>query len=132
MRARDMVANEAEGRAEALRRIAACRSARVEELDLGGLQLTALDGELLAALCQLGWLRRLFLGPSAEAQEKPRLVFTSEGKISKVSNALGALPGALFDALRQLERLDLALIDLRGLPYSIANLVNLTSLHLDG
>jgi len=87
---------------------------------------------LLAALCQLGWLRRLFLGPSAEAQEKPRLVFTSEGKISKVSNALGALPGALFDALRQLERLDLALIDLRGLPYSIANLVNLTSLHLDG
>ena len=48
-----MVANEAEGRAEALRRIAACRSAQAEELDLGGLQLTALDGELLTALCGL-------------------------------------------------------------------------------
>jgi hypothetical protein len=58
-----MVASEAEGRAEALPRIAACRTVQAEELDLGGLQLTALDGELLAALCQLGWLRRLFLRP---------------------------------------------------------------------
>jgi hypothetical protein len=40
-----MVASEAEGRAEALRRIAVCRTAQAEELDLGGLQLTALDGE---------------------------------------------------------------------------------------
>jgi hypothetical protein len=46
-----MVASEAEGRTEALRRIAACSAAQAEELDLGGLQLTALDGELLAALC---------------------------------------------------------------------------------
>ena len=45
-----MVANEAEGRAEALRRIAACRTARAEELDLGGLQLMALDGETFGAL----------------------------------------------------------------------------------
>ena len=42
-----MVANEVEGRAEALRRIAACRTARAEELDLGGLQLTALDVSLV-------------------------------------------------------------------------------------
>jgi hypothetical protein len=59
-----MVASEAEGRAEALRRIAACRTAQAEKLDLGGLHLTSLDGEPLAALCQLGWLRRLFLGHS--------------------------------------------------------------------
>jgi hypothetical protein len=66
-----VVASEAEGRAGALRRIAACRSAQAEELDLGGLRLTVLDGELLAALCQLGWLRRLFLGLSAKAREQP-------------------------------------------------------------
>ena len=63
------MASEAEGRAEALRRIAACRNDRSEELDLGGLQLTVLDGELLTALCQLGWLRQLLLGPSAEAEK---------------------------------------------------------------
>jgi hypothetical protein len=39
-----MVASEVEGRAEALRRIAACRTALAEELDLGGLQITAIDG----------------------------------------------------------------------------------------
>jgi hypothetical protein len=49
-----MVASEFKGRAEALQRIATCRTAQTEELDLGGLQLTALNGELLAALCQLG------------------------------------------------------------------------------
>src|SRR4029077_17787016 len=125
-----MVASEAEGRAEALRRIAACRTAQAEELDLGGLELTTLDGELLAALCQLGWLRRLFLGLSAEAREKPQLAFINEGKNSKVCNALGALPGALFDALTRLERLDLSLNRLRGLPASIANLTALTSLNL--
>ena len=125
-----MVASEAEGRAEALRRIAACRTARAEELDLGGLQLMALDGEPLAALCQLGWLRRLFLGLSAEAREKPQLAYINGGKNSKVRNAFGALPGALFDALTRLERLDLAFNGLRGLPASIANLTALTSLDL--
>jgi len=73
-----MVVSEARGQAEALRRIAACRTAQAEELDLGGLQLTALDGELLAALCQLGWLRRLFLGLSAEARKRAML----RGKLS--------------------------------------------------
>src|SRR5712672_1363223 len=97
-----MVASEAEGRAEALRRIAACRTAQAEELDLGGLQFTALDGELLAVLCQLDWLRRLFLGPSVEARETGRL---ANGE----KNALGGLPGGLFGALTRLERLDLAL-----------------------
>jgi hypothetical protein len=128
-----MVASEAEGRTEALRRIAACCAAQAQELDLGRLQLTAIAGELLAALCQLGWLRRLFFGPSAEAPENPQLAFMDYGqKNSKVCNALDALPGALFDALTRLERLDLALNRLRGLPASIANLTALTSLDLAG
>src|SRR5215467_100323 len=98
-----MVANEAEGRVEALRRIAACRTARAEELDLGGLLLTALDRELLAALCQLGWLRRLFFGLSAEVRGKQQVEW---------------------------ESLDLALNRLRDLPRSIADLTALTSLDL--
>jgi hypothetical protein len=80
-----MVASEAEGRAEALRRIAACRTVQAEELDLGGLQLTALDGELLAALCRLGWLRRLFLGLSAEARENPQLRFINPAKKTRLA-----------------------------------------------
>lgn len=115
-----MVASQAEGRAEALRRIAACRAAQAEELDLGGLQLTALDGELLAALCELGWLRRLFLGPCAEARAKPQREFMSEAERSKMGNAP--------DELTRLERLDLALNRLRSLPVSIANLIALTKL----
>jgi hypothetical protein len=39
---------ELDGRAEALRRIAACRQTEQEELDLGGLQLTSLDDEILS------------------------------------------------------------------------------------
>src|SRR4051794_7150026 len=118
-----MVASEAEGRAEALRRIAACRTAQAEELDLGGLQLTALDGELLSGLCQLGWLRRLFLGPDAEAR--------LQSNFSEYStNALRALPNAPFDALTQLEQLDLANNRLLGLPTTIANSTRLTSLDL--
>jgi hypothetical protein len=46
-----MIASEAEGRVEALLRIAACWIAHAEELDLGGLRLAALDGELLTELC---------------------------------------------------------------------------------
>jgi internalin A len=127
-----MIANEAEGRAEALRRIAACRAARAEELDLGGLQLTALDGELLSALRQLGWLRWLFLGPSAETREKPELAFIGYERNSAACNELGALPGALFDTLTRLERLDLSFNRLRDLPASIANLTALANLNLVG
>jgi hypothetical protein len=53
-----MVPSEAEGRAEALRRIAACRTTREDELDLGALQLNSLD-EILKPLCELTWLRRV-------------------------------------------------------------------------
>lgn len=110
-----MVANEAEGRAEALRRIAACRAAQAEELDLRGLQLTALDGELLDALCQLGWLRGLLLGGAGDALEAS-------------NNKVRELPGVLCDALPRLERLDLAYSRLFELPASIANLAVLTRL----
>jgi hypothetical protein len=77
-----MVASEAEVGMEALLRIAACHTAQAEELDLGGLQLTALDGELLAALFQLSWLQRLFLGESAEVREIPPLaLLTGENSL---------------------------------------------------
>jgi hypothetical protein len=49
-----------------------------------------------------------------------------------VCNALGALPGAPFDALTRLEQLNLARNRLRSLPASIANLSALNSLNLDG
>lgn len=45
-----MVANMAQAQMEVLRRITLCRAKNAEGLDLGGLQLTALDGMLLAAL----------------------------------------------------------------------------------
>jgi Leucine-rich repeat (LRR) protein len=125
-----MAASEAEGRSEALRRIAACRSAQSEELDLGGLQLRTLDGELLTALCELGWLRRLLLGSSVEAREKPQLLWINGEKNLMVCNALGALPVALFDALTRLELLDLAFNQLRGVPATMANLAALASLDL--
>jgi Leucine-rich repeat (LRR) protein len=126
-----MVASEAEGRAGALRRIAACRASQAEELDLGGLQLATLDGDLLAALCQLDWLRRLFLGSNAETREKLKLPL-EDGEINSKCNALGALPDVLFNALPRLERLDLALNRLQGLPASIANLTDLAILDLAG
>jgi Leucine-rich repeat (LRR) protein len=125
-----MIASEEQGRAEALRRIAACRETRVDELELGGLQLTVLDGELLEALCQLGWLRRLFLGASAEAREEQYTAYLSKEDKSKVCNTIGALPSALFDALTRLAQLDLSRNGLNCLPASIANLTALTSLDL--
>src|SRR5258707_12291312 len=63
------VADEAEGRAVALRRIALCRETHAEELDLGGLQLTELPDEIL----ELTWLPRLLIGPSQQARNSPDL-----------------------------------------------------------
>jgi hypothetical protein len=88
------IATEAEGRAEALRRITAARDNRAEDLDLGGLQLTALDDEILTPLLGLIWLRRLFLGPGAEARNSPQLAFIDGRKNEKLCNALGALCAA--------------------------------------
>ena len=51
------VADEAEGWAEAQRRIAACRETRSESLDLSELGLTRVPEEVM----ELGWLRQLNL-----------------------------------------------------------------------
>ena len=51
------VADEAEGWAEAQRRIAACRETRSESLDLSDLGLTRVPEEVL----ELDWLRKLNL-----------------------------------------------------------------------
>jgi Leucine-rich repeat (LRR) protein len=125
-----VVTSESEGRADASRRIAECRALQADELDLGGLQLTVLDDEFLKPLCELTWLRRLFLGPSAEARQSTQLAFMTRKQRSQVCNALDALPAALFDALSRLEELDLAHNGLRGLPATIAGLTALTSLDL--
>ena len=121
------VADEAEGWAEAQRRIAVCRETRADTLDLGGLRLTRVPGELY----ELGWLRRLYLGADAEAREQPYFNgYSEEGK--KRCNALSALPPALCEALVRVELLDLAYNGLPGLPKEVAALVNLTSLNLWG
>ena len=51
------VADEAEGLAEAQRRIAACRETRSESLDLSNLGLTRVPEEVM----ELDWLRELNL-----------------------------------------------------------------------
>jgi Leucine-rich repeat (LRR) protein len=124
-----MIASEEQGRAEALRRIAVCRETRGDELDLGGLQLTSLD-DILEPLCELAWLRRLFLGLSTAARENRELAFFDRKPNSQVCNSLAALPDTLFDALTRLEHLDLAFNSLNCLP-SIAKLAALTNLNLE-
>jgi Leucine-rich repeat (LRR) protein len=124
-----MVANEAEGRPEALQRIAACRTVRAEELDLGGLQLSVLDHEILQPLCELTWLRRLLLGLCGEVREERRPSLAGRERL-KVRNNLRVLPDALFDALTRLEELDLAHNVLEGLPSSIIGLGALSILDL--
>src|SRR6516162_3927057 len=125
-----MIASEAAGRAEALRRIAACHAAQAEELDLGGLRLTALDGELLAALCQLGWLRRLFLGLSAEVRKErqPAVIILDLDR-----NRIGAEGAQALKGLVNLTSLNLYgnRIGDEG-AQALEGLVNLTSLDLRG
>ena len=128
-----MVANEAEGRAEALRRIAACRSAQAEELDLGGLQLTALDGELLTALCGLLNLTSLNLWNNnigdAGAQALAGLVNLTS--LDLWNNNIGDAGAQALAGLVNLTSLDLSdnRIGAAG-AQALAGLVNLTSLDL--
>jgi len=115
-----------EGLAEARRRIAACAKAQADSLDLGGLQLQTLPEEIYA----LTWLKQLYLGCDADSRKSPhygRYIIDQ-----KLCNALGALPGALFLALTQLEVLDLARNRLTNLPSSLATLTQLTNLDLWG
>ena len=125
-----MVASEAEGRTEALRRIAECRTTQAAELDLGGLRLTALDGELLAALCQLGWLRRLFLGLSAEVRKErqPAVIILDLDR-----NRIGAEGAQALKGLVNLTSLDLYGNDIGAEgAQALKGLVNLTSVDLGG
>lgn len=115
-----------EGYQEALRRIAACRTSGAEELDLGGLQLEEIPPQLL----ELDWLKRLYLGPSAEARENISLLLGhKDGK--SLCNAYNSLPDALSTALSKLEFLDVSfslLVDLSP----IGELKGLTKLHCSG
>ena len=79
----------ATGFAEAERRIAVCVAEKSESLDLGGLGLQ----DLPPGIAKLTWLKYLFLGPDADARNKPHLIGLSRDK--KSCNALRALPDAL-------------------------------------
>ncbi|MEO1609771.1 MAG: COR domain-containing protein [Pseudomonadota bacterium] len=142
---------QADGQAIARQRIAACIATQAEELDLGGLQLTEIPGELVAAAesGQLRHLKRLFLAGNSAVRALDRdtvlaerdalqsilsdfSIETPQSRILiniKSWNALSALPGALFTALDALEELDLAENRLTEVPASISNLTGLT--HLD-
>ena len=112
----------ATGFAEAERRIAVCASEKSESLDLGGLALQDLPPEI----AKLTWLKYLFLGPDAEARNKPHLIYNGFDK--KRCNALRALPDALKSALTQFTQLawlDLSHNDLSELPEAIGNLTTL-------
>ena len=121
------VESEAEGRAEALRRIALCRESHADALDLGGLLLTELPDAVLA----LGWLRHLDLGLDKEALKRPDFWGNVYNK-GKGRNALTALPPGLA-SLDKLTSLNLAgnQIGDDGARH-LAGLGRLTSLDLSG
>ena len=62
------VADEAEGLAEAQRRIAACRETRSESLDLSELELTHVPEDVL----ELDWIRELHLNGNRIGDEGAR------------------------------------------------------------
>ncbi len=111
---------------EAMRRIAACKRTRAEELDLGGLHLRDVPDEV----ADLPWLRRLFLGRAAEARKKAEFQLTETEK--KSCNAVRALPARVLVALSGLEVLDLSFNQLTALPPEIGRLTALTHLWLYG
>ena len=87
---------------EALRRIKACRFSGSEELDLGGLKLHEIPPELL----ELGWLKQLYLGPSAELRNnQDSYLGTTE---EEHSNTFSILPDNFAAAFPKLECLDVS------------------------
>jgi internalin A len=114
-----------EGLAEARRRIAEAGRAGAEELDLGGLGLTAAPEELF----ELGQLKALYLGHSKVAAGKPRRERTLQDHNAR--NAIEALPPALFTSLPRLTTLDLEHNRLTGLPDTIWRLNELAVLDLE-
>jgi internalin A len=109
---------------EALRRIAKARETHAEELDLGGLGLAEIPIEVL----ELRWLKRLYLGPDEEGRQNRYRRPDEAAKLRR--NGLGAVPIALFQALTNLEELDLSLNQLAALPPEIAALTGLQRLSL--
>lgn len=93
-----MISCEEEGQIEAQRRIAACKDARLDVLDLTGLRLSTVPTEIL----QLGWLRSLKLGIDRNAP------FDSRDYKGWARNTLTSLPPELPSALPQLQFLDLS------------------------
>lgn len=94
--------------------------------------LTEVPEDVYAPGRGLDWIKNLYLGADSEAREKPQLAYPGGRKGQKSCNALGALPGTLFDALAHLERLDLAHNGLRKCPKATAGLTTLISLSLTG
>jgi internalin A len=125
-----MVANEAEGRAEALRRIAVCRAAHAEELDLTGLQLTALDSEALKGLTALTSLNLTYnrIGDEAAQALKGLVNLTS---LNLSANGIGAEGAQALKGLVNLTSLNLFgnNIGAKG-AQALKGLVNLSSLNL--
>ena len=117
------------GLALAYELVAQCAREQADTLDLGGLQLTAIPDDLATQIGQLSQLKTIYLGGDAASRKSPYFGYQNR---TKKCNALGALPGALFTALTQLETLDLALNRLEGLPSTFSNLTALTSLNLWG
>ncbi len=116
---------EETGRAEALRRIAACAETQADVLDLSGLMLRELPEEVYA----LTWLRGLDLGLDREATK--RLDYWRSGyNQGKGRNALAAVPERLA-GLVNLTNLNLFgnTIGAEGAE-ALAGLVNLTTLNL--
>ena len=113
-----------EGLAETRRRIVEAGRYGAEELDIGGLGLTAVPEELF----ELGQLKVLYLGLPKVAADKPSWQRTDENQ--KTRNAVRALPPALFTSLSHLSVLHLEHNELTGLPDTIAQAKQLTSLDL--
>ena len=116
----------AEGFAEAKRRIAQAVRTGADGLDLGGLGLTEIPGELM----ELGQqLKVLYLDVAKDVRENPSLQFRND--VKKKCNAVSELPPAFFTSLHRLERLYLDSNQLAALPEAIGQLSALQLLNLE-
>jgi internalin A len=122
------------GVAEALRRIEACRLARADVLDLGGLQLATLD-EILAPLCGLTALTSLRLNGNEIGAEGARHLsgLTALTSLNLSGNSIGDEGARHLSGLTALTRLNLwnNSIGAEGARH-LAGLTALTSLNLNG
>ena len=113
-----------EGLAEALQRIANAKNIGADELDLGGLGLTEVPEELF----ELTQLKVLYLGLPKPAAEKAPGRRTWGDR--EACNAVKVLPPAFFASLHQLVKIHLEYNQLIGLPETIGQATQLSSLDL--